>query len=202
MTVPTLSKEWVTERFLRLLFQNLVVEERSDVRDATLATWNTALETLSSNYGYLENLVTQQVLLEWYAVLMTPLGVPIDTSTFYHASSAVDADPAAERHPIDKNMLTQDMGLVPVEVVWKARLVSAAALAKVTALWPVEVCIPAFLVTRSLIPHREHHLRTCSALFSSTTLVRRVCYRSSSRRPLLRNGLGCTTRRRHQTHLP
>lgn len=190
----------MTEKFLRLLFQNLMVEERTDVRDATLATWNTALETLSSNYGYLENLVTQQVLLEWYAVLMTPLGVPIDTSTFYHASSAADADPAVERHPIDKNMLTQDMGLVPVEVVWKARLASAAALAKVTALWPVKVCNPALPVTRLLIPLREHRLRTCSALFSNTTLARRVCYRNSLRRPLPRNGLGCTTRLRHQTH--
>ncbi|KAF9792249.1 SNF2 chromatin remodeling protein [Thelephora terrestris] len=138
MTVPTLSKEWVTEKFLRLLFQNLIVEERSDVRDATLATWNTALETLGSNYGYLENLVTQQVLLEWYAVLMTPLGVPIDVSSFYRASSAADADPTAERHPIDKNMLAQDMGLVPIEIIWRARLVSAVALAKITALWPIQ----------------------------------------------------------------
>ena len=197
MTVPTLSKEWVTERFLRLLFQNLVVEERSDVRDATLATWNTALETLGSNYGSLENLVTQQVLLEWYAVLMTPLGVPIDTSTFYHASSAADADHATERHPIDKNMLTQDMGLVPIEVIWKARLASAVALAKVTALWPDKVTVPALLVTHSLIFLRGRRLRTCSALSSSTTSVRRACYRSSSRQLSLRNGPGCTTRQHH-----
>ena len=202
MTVPTLSKEWVTERFLRLLFQNLVVEERSDVRDATLTTWNTALETLSSNYGYLENLVTQQVLLEWYAVLMTPLGVPIDASTFYHASSAADADPAVERHPIDKNMLTQDMGLVPVGVIWKARLASATALAKITALWPVKVCAPALLVSHLLIVPREHRLKTCSALFSSTTLVRQVCYKSSLRRLLPRSGRGCTTRRHPQTLHP
>ena len=181
MTVPTLSKEWVTERFLRLLFQNLVVEERSDVRDSTLATWNTALETLSANYGYLENLITQQVLLEWYAVLMTPLGVPIDASTFYHASSAADVDPAAERHPIDKNMLTQDMGLVPVEVIWKARLASAVALAKITALWPIGVRGPALLLTRSLILPRGRRSRICSVPFSSTTLVRRVCYKNSSR---------------------
>ena len=198
MTVPTLSKEWVTERFLRLLFQNLVVEERSDVRDATLATWNMALETLSSNYGYLENLVTQQVLLEWYAVLMTPLGVPIDASTFYHASSA-DVDPAEERHPIDKNMLTQDMGLIPVEVVWKARLASAVALAKITALWPVKVCNPAPLFTRLLILPREHRSRICSVLFSSTTSVRQVCYRNSSRQSSPRNGRGCMTRRHRQT---
>jgi len=198
MTVPTLSKEWVTERFLRLLFQNLVVEERSDVRDATLATWNTALETLSANYGYLENLVTQQVLLEWYAVLMTPLGVPIDASTFYHASSAADVDPAAERHPIDKNMLTQDMGLVPVEVIWKARLASAVALAKITALWPIGVRDSAPLLTRWLILPRERHLRTCSVPFSSTTLVRQVCYKNSSRQSLLRNGRGCMARRHRQ----
>ena len=194
MTVPTLSKEWVTERFLRLLFQNLVVEERSDVRDATLEIWNTALETLSSNYGRLENLITQQVLLEWYAVLMTPLGFPIDTSTFYHASSAADTDPAVERHPIDKNMLTQDMGLVPVEVVWKARLASAVALAKITALWPVKVRDLALLLACPLTSHREHRLRTCSAPFSSITWARLVCCRSSSRQSLLRNGHGCTTR--------
>jgi TATA-binding protein-associated factor len=169
MTVPTLSKEWVTENFLRLLFQNLVVEERSDIRDATLATWNTALETLGSNYGYLENLVTQQVLLEWYAVLMTPLGVPVDASTFYRASSAADADPTAERHPIDKNMLAQDMGLVPIEVVWKARLAAAVALAKITALWPVKVRYLALSVPSSPTFPRERHSRTCSALSLSTT---------------------------------
>jgi len=202
MTVPTLSKEWVTERFLRLLFQNLMVEERSDVRDATLATWNTALETLGSNYGCLENLVPQQVLLEWYAVLMTPLGVPIDTSTFYHASSAADTDPAAERHPVDKNMLTQDMGLVPVEVIWKARLSSAVALAKITALWPVKVHLLALPLTHSLIFPRVRRLRTCSAPFSSTTLAQQVCYRNSSRRLLLKNGHGCTTRQRRQTLRP
>jgi TATA-binding protein-associated factor len=169
MTVPTLSKEWVTEKFLRLLFQNLIVEERSDVRDATLATWNTALETIGSNYGHLENLVTQQVLLEWYAVLMTPLGVPIDASMFYRASSAADADPTAERHPIDKNMLAQDMGLVSIEIIWKARLVSAVALAKITALWPIQVRHLALPVTRSLTFHRERRSMTCSVLFSNTT---------------------------------
>ena len=168
MTVPTLSKEWVTEKFLRLLFQNLMVEERTDVRDATLATWNTGLETLGSNYGHLENLVTQQVLLEWYAVLMTPLGVPIDASTFYHASAA-DADPTAERHPIDKNMLAQDMGLVSIEIIWKARLVSAVALAKITALWPIQVRYLVLSVTHSLIFSRERHSMTCSVLFSNTT---------------------------------
>lgn len=139
MNVASLSKEWITVPFLRLLFQNLIVEERSDVRDTTLATWKTALSILCSKPGWMESLVTQQLLLEWYAVLMTPLGMPIDSSQFYHASLADGSDVGAERHPVDKNMLAQDVALVSIEIIWKARVASATALAQITALWPDQV---------------------------------------------------------------
>lgn len=139
MNVPSLSKEWVTISFFRLLFQNLTVEEHSDIREATLSTWKTALATLQSKDGWMQLLVSQQLLLEWYAVLMTPFGMPIDSSAFYHASLADGSDIGAERHPVDKNMLAQDLSLVPVEVIWKARIASATALAQITALWPDQV---------------------------------------------------------------
>src|SRR6266436_8641589 len=67
MTVSSLPRDWIAPSFLRLLFQNLVVEERSDIRDTTLMTWRTALSLLSTNSGWLENIVSQQLLLEWYA---------------------------------------------------------------------------------------------------------------------------------------
>jgi len=38
-------------------FQNLVVEERSDIRDATLSAWRTALSILSASSGWLEMLL-------------------------------------------------------------------------------------------------------------------------------------------------
>jgi TATA-binding protein-associated factor len=141
MTVPSLPREWLATPFLRLLFQNLVVEERSDIRDATLAAWRTVLSILSANSGWLENVITQQQLLEWYAILMTPLGVGIDVSTFYYPTLAADGmDAAPERHNVDKNMISQDLSLVTVEVTIKARIAAAIALAYLMVFWTTLVC--------------------------------------------------------------
>ncbi|TFY59920.1 hypothetical protein EVJ58_g5470 [Rhodofomes roseus] len=136
MTVTSLPKDWMILPYLRLLYQNLIVEERSDIRDTTLATWRLVLSILSSVDGWLESLVTQQVLLEWYAVLMTPLGLPLDASAFYDATAAMEQDGVSERHNVDKNMLAQDLALVSVETVLKARVAAASALAHIIASWP------------------------------------------------------------------
>lgn len=141
MTVPSLPRDWLAAPFLRLVFQNLVVEERSDIRDATLTAWRTSLSILSASTGWLENVVTQQLLLEWYAILMTPLGVAIDISAFYSPTVAADGmDAAPERHNVDKNMLNQDMSLVTVEVTIKARISAAIALAYLMVFWTTVVC--------------------------------------------------------------
>ncbi|KAF7985005.1 hypothetical protein HWV62_9992 [Athelia sp. TMB] len=137
MMVPSLPRDWVAAPFLRLLFQNLIVEERSDIRDATLSTWRTSLTVLSATPGWLENVVAQQLLLDWYAILMTPLGVAIDTTAFYHPAVAGDAmDVAPERHNVDKNMLAQDLALITVEVTIKARVAGALAMAQLIVFWP------------------------------------------------------------------
>ena len=141
MSVPSLPRDWLTVEYLRLLFQNLIVEERHDIRDATLEAWNLVLSILTSAEQWIEAVISQSLLLEWYAVMMTPLGTPLDISTFYDAALARNgADNAAERHNVDKNMIAQDMALVPLEVVISARVAAATALAYVTAVWPVEVC--------------------------------------------------------------
>ncbi|KAH9934987.1 SNF2 chromatin remodeling protein [Fomitopsis serialis] len=135
MTVTSLPKEWMTLPYLRLLYQNLIVEERGDIRHATLTAWRLVLSIISSVTGWLESLATQQVLLEWYAVLMTPLGLPLDASAFHDATAAMEQDGVSERHNVDKNMLAQDLALIPVETVLKARVAAAAALAHVIASW-------------------------------------------------------------------
>jgi TATA-binding protein-associated factor len=141
MMVPSLPRDWLAAPFLRLLLQNLVVEERLDIRDATLTAWRTTLSILSASAGWLENVVTHQLLLDWYAILMTPLGVAIDTSVFYYPTVATDGiDAAPERHNVDKNMLSQDLSLVTVEVTIKARVAAAVALAYLMVFWSTLVC--------------------------------------------------------------
>ena len=148
MTVASLPKDWITLPYLRLLYQNLIVEERGDIRNATLSAWRLVLSIISSVTGWLESLVTQQVLLEWYAVLMTPLGLPLDASAFYDATAAIEQDGVSERHNVDKNMLAQDLALIPIETVLKARVAAASALACIIAFWPNNVSIIAHRRTR------------------------------------------------------
>ncbi|KZT28684.1 SNF2 chromatin remodeling protein [Neolentinus lepideus HHB14362 ss-1] len=134
MNVPSLPKDWVSGSFLCLLFQNLVVEERQDVRSTTLAAWRTAISILTEAPGRIQNAVHTQLLLDWHGYLMTPIGTPIDASRFYHASPIGD-DPGVERHNVDKSMLAQDMSLVTFDTVVKARVAGAQALAYLMVSW-------------------------------------------------------------------
>ncbi|KAL0947465.1 hypothetical protein HGRIS_013571 [Hohenbuehelia grisea] len=138
MNVPSLPRDWIDISFLRLLFQNLVVEEREDIRTTSLVAWKTALAILSGDQGRLEAVVTAQYLLDWYAIMMTPLGVPIDVTPFYYPSVKADGDVPPERHNVDKNMLTQDLSLVTAEITLKARVAAATAMAHLIAFWPHE----------------------------------------------------------------
>ncbi|CAL1703532.1 unnamed protein product [Somion occarium] len=137
MTVPSLPRDWISEPFLRLLFQNLIVEERSDIRDATLSTWQMVLSILRSVEAWTESVLTQQLLLEWYAVLMTPSGMPIDISTFYDPIAVANGmDSTTERHNVDKNMIAQDLSLISIEVVLQARVAASKSLAAIITFWP------------------------------------------------------------------
>ncbi|KAI0247046.1 SNF2 chromatin remodeling protein [Lactifluus subvellereus] len=136
MNVASLPKDWVATPLLRLFFQNLIVEERTDIRDATIAAWNTAIDLLHSRPGWMETVITSPQLLEWFETMMTPMGFPIDASGFYDPlSSENGAQVAAERHNVDKNMLAQDLTLVSPDTVWKARIAAATAMAYLVASW-------------------------------------------------------------------
>ncbi|KAK0210306.1 SNF2 superfamily chromatin remodeling protein [Desarmillaria ectypa] len=140
MTVPSLPRDWIDVPFLRLLLQNLVVEERTDIRAATLKTWRLTLSVVTSaNPEQMINMVMPPILLEWYSIIMTPIGVPIDPTLFYRTTESTDGENLPERHNVDKNMLSQELGLVPVETTLKARIAAATALAQLIAFWPKEM---------------------------------------------------------------
>lgn len=136
MQVQSLPRDWIHSPFLRLLFQNLVVEERLDIRDASLAAWNTALSILSSTPGSIESACTNAAILDWYDITLTPLGTPIDATKFYRP---VIGDTAPERHNVDKNMLAQDLSLISIKATLKARVAAAKALAQLMVFWSLSV---------------------------------------------------------------
>ena len=100
--------------------------------------WATVLSVLKSSDGQLESTISQQLVLDWYTLAMTPLGVPIDPTVLYHPSLGVNATGPSEKHNVDKNMLAQDMALVSIETVLRARVAAAKAFAWVIAEWPVQ----------------------------------------------------------------
>ncbi|KAH0584000.1 hypothetical protein H2248_009577 [Termitomyces sp. 'cryptogamus'] len=136
MAVSSLSKAWITTPFLRLLIQNLIVEERSDIRDASLAAWKTAISIIAVNPTWMYEVINQELILDWYSIVMTPVGVPLDPSKFYHATVTPDGGVPLERHNVDKNMLAQDPSLITPEITLKARVCAATALAYLISLWP------------------------------------------------------------------
>lgn len=139
MTVESLPRDWISVPFLRLLYQNMIVEERLEIRDASLEAWKTAIEITSAIPGWMESNLTQQLILDWYAIVMTPLGLPIDPVAFYHPVLVVEGETPPERHNVDKNMLAQDLSLITTEVIMKARIAGSTALALLITYWPTSV---------------------------------------------------------------
>ncbi|KAG8931790.1 TATA-binding protein-associated factor mot1 [Tulasnella sp. 418] len=137
LSAQTLSDDWISQPFLRLLFQNLIVEERTDIREATFHTWKLAMDSLSKDPNALRVMVTE-TLLPWFTVLMNPLGVPLDPSLFYKPSGVL------QLHNVDKPVLAQDFSLVSEEAVLRGRVSGAKAIAYALSVWPPEVQSPDF----------------------------------------------------------
>ncbi|KAL7313291.1 TATA-binding protein-associated factor mot1, variant 3 [Mucor circinelloides] len=77
------SAEWVNERVYRLVFQNLIVEEKVDIIEKTLAVWKGL--TISGKVD--TQLVlqgTQNWLGSWFEITMTPIGQPLDTASYFY----------------------------------------------------------------------------------------------------------------------
>ncbi|KAK0183900.1 SNF2 superfamily chromatin remodeling protein [Armillaria mellea] len=168
MMVPSLPRDWIDLAFLRLLFQNLVVEERTDIREATLKTWRLTLSVVTSmDQTLIVSMVTPPILLEWYAIIMTPIGVPIDPTTFYRTTEPMDGENLPERHNVDKNMLSQELGLVSIETTLKARIAAATASAQLIAFWSKDM-----LITETLFqPILLHYVDSTSMVQKFLTAV-------------------------------
>lgn len=134
LAVPALIGDWISQPFLRLLYQNLIVEERSDVRDTTFSVWKRAIDCLKQ-MSQLENTV-RDVVLPWFTVLMNPIGSALDVTLFYQPPGS-----ANQLHNVDKPMLIQDLSLVSEEAVIRGRVMGCKAIGYCIAEWPTEVSV-------------------------------------------------------------
>ena len=123
LQAPSLSRAWLDDRLVRLLYQNLLVEERPAIREATAQVWALALRALGAQLGA----CVAPHIPALFQLVLTPIGTPMDTSLFFTPPRA------HSEHDIDRGILTQDLTLVGVDVVIRGRLEAASALGDLLA---------------------------------------------------------------------
>lgn len=124
-TVPELPRsDWLDGYFMSLLYENLVLEERTDIRTTSFTALEAALnESRYDASGELEADIESH-LQDWYSLVMIPVGAEMHHSYFSGKRKAPTG------HDIDKHMMAGDMTILSPEFVMQTRLAGAMALAK------------------------------------------------------------------------
>ncbi|CAG8552936.1 1718_t:CDS:10, partial [Gigaspora rosea] len=157
-------EEWVDNRTFRLVFQNMIVEEKNDVLVLSLKVWSALISHVSKS-GQENKIIsfTAQYIRTWFMIVMTPLGTPIDRRLFFipdgpipMETSPTTASPTNSRrrsqgriqtnndddvvagHNIDTGMLQQDFALVSVDTVLRGRVTASKGLGMLMSHWPNE----------------------------------------------------------------
>lgn len=142
--------EWVDERVARMVYQNLIVEEKKEILELSLTVMKALIEHMSSTESSaLLVSILRPHLQTLFTTLLTPIGTPLDTKLFYspsgHGAAAPVEAPTRGRkghatqshsHNVDIGMLKQDLSLVSTASVIRCRLTASKALGLVMAGWP------------------------------------------------------------------
>lgn len=139
LELPSIDHSWADGSLLRLLFQNLIVEDRLEIRETTARAWRTTLRV--SNMDEPDRLarIASPHVATWFAILSTPIGTAINTALFWSAKVSLSGQ-GGYVHNVDKAILSQDLSLVSVEAVMRGRVAGAVALGTLIADWSPEVC--------------------------------------------------------------
>ncbi|CAG8444968.1 8385_t:CDS:10 [Ambispora gerdemannii] len=159
--------EWVDDQVFRLVFQNMIVEEKKDVLDLSLQLWSKLVNHATPNDESSKiTLHTAPHIRNWFSIIMTPLGTPLPQRLFFipDGSTVSPTTPTAASvstqagrrsrgpkrieesngnsssigHNVDTGMLQQDFALVSVESVVRGRVTASKGLGLLISKWPQE----------------------------------------------------------------
>lgn len=133
LRLPSSHLSWLSAVPLRLIFQNIVLEERPAIREASTQVWLLACSVMSSEQMHQH---ASSVVDSWLAIVSTPIGTALDPSLFYRPPVAAAA------HNVDKPTMQQDMRIVSASEIMAGRLAGVSALAFLLSRWPIEVRRP------------------------------------------------------------
>ncbi|KAK6910607.1 hypothetical protein I203_104639 [Kwoniella mangroviensis CBS 8507] len=113
------EKVWLSDNYSSLLFQNLLLEERQDIRELSLKALDDAVQEVEEECGEQEGMMD---LDTWFPLVMTPIGAPFDQSLFKKVKNSTTG------HNVDKAMMAGDMSLISMDTALQTRLTGAKAL--------------------------------------------------------------------------
>jgi TATA-binding protein-associated factor len=146
ITVPDLPRDdWMFSHCFQLLFQNLILEQRSDIRDLTFAAFKAGSAEVASLAGALDSTVTCN-LEDWFEMVMSAPGSPLDETLFAKGGKIKSG------YNVDKPMLAGDLSLVPMETLLETRITGATALALLRKYDSEEASL---LLTMTSSPHHD-----------------------------------------------
>jgi len=79
------------------------------------------------------------ILLNWFAVLRSPIGVPLSPALFWSARESLAGSGAGIVHNVDKPVLNQDLALVTTEAILGGKVEAAKAIGNLMSVWPSHV---------------------------------------------------------------
>jgi TATA-binding protein-associated factor len=155
---------WISDRAMRLIFQNVLFEQVEDIRELSLSVWTDLISTVSATE--LQTMYRQS-LPQTVSLLFTPIGTsrnnismescliirpsglswaPATTRTEKTSAKKSkkkdDEDWAASQnkpHNLDGPMIRGDVDLVGEDVMIRSRISAAKAFGRLMAAWPEDV---------------------------------------------------------------
>jgi hypothetical protein len=125
-----LPKDWITPQTLHLIFRNILLEERQDVRELSIRTWNHAIDHLDNSGFYLACI--EPFIQEWFNLALIPTVDGYTSLAFAKANVGARRD--ADAHDVDKAMMASDFSLIDEDLVLRNRLDAVVALTRVACL--------------------------------------------------------------------
>ncbi|GAA6059472.1 hypothetical protein JCM10212_005411 [Sporobolomyces blumeae] len=163
------ASTWIDARLYKLLFQNLVLEERPEIRAASHDAFSRCLSVATGSGEKLAALTREvsPLLPTWFAILRSPIGVPLNPAWFWSARESLAGPNVGVVYNVDRPMLNQDLALVSPDVVLRGKTGAAKAVGELMSVWPTELVEPTFS------PYVEPDLIANSALqrFLAATIV-------------------------------
>jgi TATA-binding protein-associated factor len=160
-----LSREWITPQTLHLIFRNILLEERQDVRDLSIRAWNHVIGHLD-NSGLYPTCV-QPYIQEWFNLALIPAVDGYASLAFAKADTG--ARRSVDAHDVDKAMMASDFSLIDEDLVLRNRLEAVEALTQVARCGHADVSRSARESATLLSPEAYHGEYSNSQFF-------RTCY--------------------------